>query len=179
MYLKNKFKTKKLGVNFNNSCIVFVVFMLVLLTLSFSVIPSMTYAKSPYESGYDHGCDDADISDPSDRYINQPEKGPAFHTSKFMNGYNSGFSSCSADSNDDDNYNSPRNNVNSNNNNYNSPRNNVNNEQVPSRSTDMSPEMRAELDAMWKQKFKEWDEMKNCTLKNMIANLGDGSGSRC
>jgi hypothetical protein len=34
--------------------------------------------KSPYESGYDHGCDDADISDPDDRYINQPEKGPSF-----------------------------------------------------------------------------------------------------
>jgi hypothetical protein len=28
--------------------------------------------KSPYESGYNHGCDDADISDPDDRYINQP-----------------------------------------------------------------------------------------------------------
>jgi hypothetical protein len=34
--------------------------------------------KSPYDSGYDHGCDDAGISDPSDRYINEPGKGQAF-----------------------------------------------------------------------------------------------------
>jgi hypothetical protein len=51
-------------------------------------------SKSPYESGYDHGCDDAGISNPSDRYINQPEKGPSFHTSEFMNGYYTGVNSC-------------------------------------------------------------------------------------
>jgi len=54
------------------------------------------FAKSPYDSGYDHGCDDARISDSSARYISQPEKGPSFHTSEFMNGYDSGFSSCSS-----------------------------------------------------------------------------------
>lgn len=53
-------------------------------------------AKGPYDSGYDHGCKDAGISDASDRYINQPEKGASFHTSEFMNGYNTGISSCSA-----------------------------------------------------------------------------------
>jgi hypothetical protein len=47
--------------------------------------------KLPYDSGYDHGCDDAKISDLSDRYINQPEKGPSFHTDEFMNGYNDGY----------------------------------------------------------------------------------------
>jgi hypothetical protein len=52
-------------------------------------------SKSPYESGYDHGCDDADISDPDDRYINQPEKGPSFHTNEFMRGYNDGYDACS------------------------------------------------------------------------------------
>lgn len=51
-------------------------------------------SKSPYESGYDHGCN-ADISDPNDRYINQPEKGPGFHTDEFMRGYNSGYNACS------------------------------------------------------------------------------------
>src|ERR671924_2057265 len=51
-------------------------------------------SKSPYESGYDHGCDDADISDPDDRYINQPEKGPSFHTDEFMSGYNDGYDDC-------------------------------------------------------------------------------------
>jgi hypothetical protein len=52
-------------------------------------------SKSPYESGYDHGCDDADILDPDDRYINQPEKGPNFHTDEFMSGYNDGYDECS------------------------------------------------------------------------------------
>ena len=32
------------------------------------------------DSGFNHGCDDAEISNPDDRYINQPEKGPSFHT---------------------------------------------------------------------------------------------------
>lgn len=31
-------------------------------------------SDSPYRSGYDHGCNDASISDPAERYINQPEK---------------------------------------------------------------------------------------------------------
>lgn len=39
--------------------------------------------------------DDADISDPDDRYINQPEKGPSFHTDEFMSGYNDGYDACS------------------------------------------------------------------------------------
>ncbi|MGD9673293.1 MAG: hypothetical protein AB7U98_07430 [Candidatus Nitrosocosmicus sp.] len=59
---------------------------------------ALASSKSPYESGYDHGCDDAGISDPSDRYINQPEKGPSFHTSEFMNGYDSGFNACGSSS---------------------------------------------------------------------------------
>jgi hypothetical protein len=52
--------------------------------------------SSAYDRGYDHGCDDAKISDPSDRYINQPEKGPSFHTDEFMNGYNDGYNLCSS-----------------------------------------------------------------------------------
>lgn len=70
---------------------------------------ALASSNSPYDSGYDHGCDDARISDLSERYINQPEKGPSFHTSEFMNGYNSGFNSCSSysNSNNDNNY-SPR-----------------------------------------------------------------------
>lgn len=47
-----------------------------------------------YDSGYDHGCDDAKISDPGDRYINHPGKGPDYHTSEFMDGYNDGFADC-------------------------------------------------------------------------------------
>lgn len=59
-------------------------------------------SKSPYDSGYDHGCDDAKISDPNDRYINQPEKGPSFHANEFMKGYNDGYNVCSNDSSNSD-----------------------------------------------------------------------------
>ncbi|MDF0680192.1 MAG: hypothetical protein P0116_04425 [Candidatus Nitrosocosmicus sp.] len=54
------------------------------------------FAKSPYQSGYDHGCDDAKIpdSEKSERYIEQPEKGRDFHTPEFLDGYDSGFDSC-------------------------------------------------------------------------------------
>lgn len=47
-----------------------------------------------YNSGYAHGCSDAKISDTSKRYISQPEKGPNFHTSEFMRGYDNGFEVC-------------------------------------------------------------------------------------
>jgi hypothetical protein len=59
---------------------------------------ALASSNSSYDSGYDHGCDDARISDPSDRYINQPEKGPAYHTDEFMDGYYAGFDSCSGSS---------------------------------------------------------------------------------
>ena len=54
------------------------------------------------------GCrqktDFADISDPDDRYINQPGKGPSFHTEEFMSGYDdcSIGSSSSNSANEDD-----------------------------------------------------------------------------
>jgi hypothetical protein len=51
----------------------------------------------PYRSGYNHGCSDAKISDSSQRYINQPGKGPNYHTTEFMRGYNDGFESCFRD----------------------------------------------------------------------------------
>lgn len=53
-------------------------------------------ATEVYDNGYDHGCEDAGIADPSDRYINQPGKGPSFHTNEFMDGYDDGFVACSA-----------------------------------------------------------------------------------
>ena len=60
-----------------------------------SQIPLATGSTSPYQSGYNHGCSDARISDPSDRYINEPGKGPSFHTPAFMNGYYTGYNACS------------------------------------------------------------------------------------
>ena len=63
-----------------------------LLTIGATQSSSLAYASSDaYDSGYDHGCNDARISNPDDRYINQPEKGPAFRTGTFMHGYNDGF----------------------------------------------------------------------------------------
>lgn len=47
-----------------------------------------------YNSGYDHGCNDADFRYPGDRYINQPGKGPSQHSDRFMNGYEDGFNAC-------------------------------------------------------------------------------------
>lgn len=72
--------------------------VLAVLSLLVIVIPtSLGFATSdnPYQSGYNHGCEDARISDSSDRYINQPEKGPGFHTNAFVDGYYNGFNACS------------------------------------------------------------------------------------
>lgn len=53
------------------------------------------YCQVTFDVGYDHGCNDASISDFSNRYINQPEKGPSFHTDEFMLGYDAGYNACS------------------------------------------------------------------------------------
>jgi hypothetical protein len=52
-----------------------------------------------YKSGYNHGCSDAKLTDPDNRYINQPGKGANYHTTEFMRGYNDGFEKCSDESN--------------------------------------------------------------------------------
>jgi hypothetical protein len=77
-----------------------------LFTISFSAFLLTAFLLSPqiklvdasrnsaYESGYSHGCKDAKISNPSDRYINQPGKGPNHHTSEFMQGYDEGYNAC-------------------------------------------------------------------------------------
>ena len=57
--------------------------------------------KSPFDSGYDHGCSDA-RKDPDNRYINEDGKGPDNHTNEFMDGYNSGYNSCSGSGGNDD-----------------------------------------------------------------------------
>ena len=68
----------------------------VLLALLVAQLNPPAYSSGDaYDFGYDHGCDDAGISNPDNRYINQPEKGPAFHTGRFMDGYNDGFDVCS------------------------------------------------------------------------------------
>ena len=78
--------------------------ILTMLTMH-SQLGQSTYA-APHTSGYNHGCSDAQISDPSQRYINQPGKGSDFHTDAFMQAYNEGFDACSGDSNSNSNDNS-------------------------------------------------------------------------
>ena len=77
-----------------------IVEVVVLFTVSIPSFP-LSASSDAYETGYDHGCDDARISDPSERYYNQPEKGPSFHTEAFNRGYNDGFSACSGGGNED------------------------------------------------------------------------------
>ena len=74
-----------------------------ILLISLSVPILRPVYASPYSAGYDHGCDDAKISNADDRYINQPDKGPNEHTSEFMSGYNAGFSACGYSSGGGDN----------------------------------------------------------------------------
>lgn len=51
----------------------------IVIVILMSVWSPSTYAsRDSYDTGYDHGCDDAEISDPSDRYINHPGKGRMF-----------------------------------------------------------------------------------------------------
>ena len=40
---------------------------------------AMAKKGTPFQAGYDHGCSDAKVTF-SARYINQPGKGPSFHT---------------------------------------------------------------------------------------------------
>lgn len=75
-------------------------FVICALTVFSSPSSAPVYAASPYESGYDHGCDDAKIPDYSGRYINQPGKGPSSHTDEFMQGYYYGNGDCSESSGD-------------------------------------------------------------------------------
>jgi hypothetical protein len=68
--------------------------VLALLTMSYP-LGEPIHAAAAHTSGYNHGCSDAQMSNPSDRYISQPEKGPSFHINEFMNAYHAGFNACS------------------------------------------------------------------------------------
>ncbi len=74
--------------------------ILIILVAILNQLGQHTYAVSGYDSGYNHGCDDVKVADPSERYINQPGKGANFHSDPFMQGYKSGFNSCSVQQSD-------------------------------------------------------------------------------
>src|SRR5919197_2042752 len=68
--------------------------LIIVSAASLGIIQSAMAKKgTPFQAGYDHGCSDAKETF-SLRYINQPGKGPSFHTQEFMNGYNVGFNAC-------------------------------------------------------------------------------------
>jgi hypothetical protein len=69
--------------------------LLLVLGVQIHAVNAISLTKSPIESGYGHGCNDAGIIDLSDRYISQPGKGPSFHTEEFMCGYDTGYNECS------------------------------------------------------------------------------------
>jgi hypothetical protein len=93
-------------INNKRSCSIIgtIIFLLLIASLSGSGSGAAFGSSDAYDSGYDQGCDDAGLS-PSDRYINEPGKGPEFHTGTFMDGYNAGFNACSGGGSDG----SPRN----------------------------------------------------------------------
>ena len=64
-------------------CLCYIFFDIPDVIISAAIQEADAGGKSPYESGYDHGCDDAD-EDFNDRYVNQPERGPRLHTEAFV-----------------------------------------------------------------------------------------------
>jgi hypothetical protein len=50
-------------------------------------------AITPYDSGYNHGCDDAKVG--GHPYLDIPGTGQEFHTPEFMQQYNDGYNDCS------------------------------------------------------------------------------------
>jgi hypothetical protein len=95
LYIRTEKIALSITIDFRYGTTVAVFFVL----CAVAVLPAMSFipvqAVKPYDSGFMHGCSDAKISDPTDRYINQPKQGPSFHTSKFMEGYNGAFDDCS------------------------------------------------------------------------------------
>ena len=70
------------------SVMIFSIFLGVLMLLIIlNSLGQTIYAVSAPTSGYNHGCSDAQMSNPADRYINQTEKGPSFHSKAYMQAY--------------------------------------------------------------------------------------------
>ena len=113
-YLKEK-ETKFNFPKIKQNRVVFLTTVLLFITISISTVEYdndvlATSYDDRYDSGYDYGCDDAFISDRNDRYLNQPGKGPDYHTDDFMDGYYDGFRICAVNvfdngGDDDDNNN--------------------------------------------------------------------------
>lgn len=134
-----------------------------LLTIFDGWSTSSVHAISAHDSGFDHGCDDAKISNSDNRYINQPEKGPSFHTKAFMNGYDDGFDACLSHGDGRDNRDTE--NINNNNDNF-----NKGIEQLVSRSTDFPHDDKNVLDIEFAKATK--DSVDYYHVKGSIKNIG-------
>jgi hypothetical protein len=74
--------------------VAFFLIFLIASTVAATLVPyADASSKSPYDSGYDHGCEDSEL-DQEDRYINELGKGAAYHTDEFMDGYREGYDKC-------------------------------------------------------------------------------------
>jgi hypothetical protein len=67
--------------------------LVIMTAASLGVLQNVLAKGTPWQAGYDHGCSDAQLPF-SARYINQPDKGPSFHTQEFMSGYRAWFNAC-------------------------------------------------------------------------------------
>jgi hypothetical protein len=63
------------------------------------IVTSQLAAATPYSDGYSHGCDDGKVG--FHKYLNTPGKGIDFHTTEFMQGYDTGYKACFSPSGSD------------------------------------------------------------------------------
>lgn len=68
--------------------------LVIMAAASVGIVQTAIAKGTPYQAGYDHGCDDAKISNVDARYVNQPDKGPSQHTAEFIRGYHADFTTC-------------------------------------------------------------------------------------
>ena len=66
--------------------------MLPLLLLLVLIATSQLAAATPYSDGYSHGCDDGKVG--YHKYLDTPGKEIDFHTTEFMQGYDTGYGTC-------------------------------------------------------------------------------------
>jgi hypothetical protein len=69
----------------------FLVFFSIHLLIS---LDGQAHAQNQYGSGYDHGCEDAKITDSPQQYIKQPERDPSLYSREFIEGYVDGYYEC-------------------------------------------------------------------------------------
>jgi hypothetical protein len=82
-----------LGFIHRKPIVIIVSTMLPLLPLLLVLIAtSQSVAATPYSDGYSHGCDDGKVG--YHKYLDTPGKEIDFHSTKFMQGYDTGYKAC-------------------------------------------------------------------------------------